>query len=298
MRIHIAGEDFANVYSNIKERMVVNANIEDNNLNYLKDKITETGNAIILANSNVADNYPNIHYKDVLISGKTMCKLIAVKKAINVIRTIVVEGKNIHIALNKRDIKYVMNHKLGYTATLGYVAIKGKLPIEQSELKEYKDNTDYYYTMGKLLNDRARRRFSWMKSLYREYRHGLLNCLIQDLYKRDILTSDRVAYILNNLEIVRDKSSFYNINHYIHYLCEVVKVNDLDEKNLFMTLLTDGDGQEFVERYENTKYLTRRKKCQNQEQINTLNILEKTLLSKTGLSKHQMISSMELCQMA
>ena len=144
---------------------------------------------------------------------------------------------------------------------MGYIAIKGNVPTTQEEIAEYNTNKDYYKTMGILLNHNARRRFSWMKSVYRRYRHGLLNCLVSDLNKRGIVTNDMVDYILNNLEVVRDGPSFYNINHYIHYFCEIVNITNTSEKNLFMSLLTDEDGIEFVENYEKTKYITRRRTC-------------------------------------
>lgn len=297
MRIHIASEDLNKVCENIKSRLVINANINKTSLNELTSKITETANAIILSNSNIANIYPKTVYKELLIDGKTMCKLIAVKRAIDVIKTIVVDSKKIVISLNDNDTLYVRNNKLSYTSIMGYIAIKGKTPSSIEEQIEYNKNKDYYNTMGVLLNHNVRRRFSWMKSVYRRYRHGLLNCLISDLNQRGIVATDTVEYILDKLKVVRDGPSFYNTNHYIHYLCEIVNIMDTTEKNLFMSLLTDDDGIKFVENYEKTKYLTRRITCQKNDQIKLLSTLENKSTTKMGLSQSQMISTLASCQM-
>lgn len=298
MRIHIASEDLGNVWENIKDRLVIHADINATSLDNLTEKMTETGNAIVLANSEIANGYPNAIYRELLIDGKTLCKLIAVRRAIDVIRTIIVDSKEITISLNDKDRQYAKDNELSYTTTMGYIAIKGNVPTTQEEIAEYNTNKDYYKTMGILLNHNARRRFSWMKSVYRRYRHGLLNCLVSDLNKRGIVTNDMVDYILNNLEVVRDGPSFYNINHYIHYFCEIVNITNTSEKNLFMSLLTDEDGIEFVENYEKTKYITRRRTCQTKESMKSLNTLEMNLPATMGLSQSQMISTLKFCQMA
>ena len=62
MRIHIASEDLGNVWENIKDRLVIHANINATSLENLTEKMTETGNTIVLANSEIANSYPNAIY--------------------------------------------------------------------------------------------------------------------------------------------------------------------------------------------------------------------------------------------
>lgn len=291
MRVHIASEDIAKVQNNIKNNKInVIANIEDENLKHLMIYINNAGNAIIEANSDHAPTYPTATYMGHHINGLTMCRLVAVKIIIAVIKSILVNGRDIVIALHKKDSDYCKKNNLDELSVLGYIAINGELP-KGDNLVSYSKNKNYYESMGILLNSKERNKSSWMKSLYRCYRHSILKCLMNDLKERGILSTEQANNLVSTLELVRDSSTVYNLNQYIYYLCEIVGVVDVSEKNLYLTLLSDNDGYRFVREYELTKYYTWRKSCQNQIN-NTSNTFEKLLPLKMGLLTSQMTSTL------
>lgn len=295
-RVRIATEDNKKVQQNIENKKLnIISFTTPSVLERLLNHINNAGNAIIFARSDIAHTYPMDKFENTLIDGSRMCKLVAIRMTILVFKTIIVDNKDITIALFDKDLKYVKQNKLDEIAVLGYMAIHGELPDNDERRDDYNKNISYYQSMGILLNDKDRCRCSWMKHLYRRYRYCVLEYLMEDLCKRNILTSDEVGKLLSSLEVIKNDPSYYNLNQYIYYLCEVVGVVDIQEKNLFMTILSDDDGFEFVGHYSRTKYNTRRNEiCQEIDVKKLLNISGKRLLA-TALSSMWKTISMSGC---
>jgi hypothetical protein len=258
MNIRIATEDVRHVHQSIKENKLDIKIIKNPNLiRNLEVNLLATCYAFSVLNTDKARRYPNTKYKGHKISGVSMSKLIAIRKAIKTTQCYLLEKQKIQVALKEEDMQYAVNHNLDQTALLGYVAINGGRPIDEGTLSKFQSNKAYYLRMGELLNGKERISFSWLKGIYRECRYLIIKILFNQLLSQGAIDKVELDKLIDNLKVVKDYPSFYFVNQYIHFLCEIVNVESNEDRNLFMTLLSDDEGYRFVANYEKINCLRR-----------------------------------------